>query len=293
MSTIFCGFRGLNYSSYQTSYAIDKYLLRTLLGAHAKVPLEHLYLEVAALPFSYVISSRRVLYMQTILKRPDEEIIKQIYKCQIENPVPGDWCILLNEDFDKIDVHMTDNQIEMMSEQDYKKLIKSKTREAAFIYLQSLKESHDKVKINEYCNLKNPQEYIPSNNLSNTEKYILFGLRSHTIRGIKMNFTNMCPEKSLCPMCERSLDTQEHLLLCPVLQNILPLRKHVDYKQINGSVDQQETYVKIYKCYLQLCDELMGSSEETSLPGHYTGPVCPQAANRGPAKGCSTITGDG
>ena len=108
-----------------------------------------------------------------------------------------------------------------------------------------------------------------------------------------MNFTNMYPENSLCPMCERSLDTQEHLLLCPVLQNILPLRKHVYYKQINGSVDQQETYVKIYKCYLQLRDELMGSSEETSLPGHYTGPVCPQAANRGPAKGCSTITGDG
>ena len=62
-----------------------------------------------------------MLYIQTILKRPDEEIIKQIYKCPIENPVPGNWCILLNEYFDKIDVHMTDNQIEMMSEQDYKK----------------------------------------------------------------------------------------------------------------------------------------------------------------------------
>ena len=68
LSTIFCGFRGLNNPSYQTSYAIDKYLLRELLGAHAKVPLEHLYLEVEALPLSFVISSRRVLYMQTILK---------------------------------------------------------------------------------------------------------------------------------------------------------------------------------------------------------------------------------
>ena len=121
MSTIFCGFRGLNYSSYQTSYAIDKYLLRTLLGAHAKVPLEHLYLEVAALPFSYVISSRRVLYMQTILKRLNEEIINQVYKCHIEIPVPGNWCILVNEDFWLNNMHMTDNQIEMKSEQDYKK----------------------------------------------------------------------------------------------------------------------------------------------------------------------------
>ena len=58
-------------------------------------------------------------------------------------------------------------------------------------------------------------------------------------------------------------------------------------------MDQQETYVKIYKTYLQLRDEVMESSEETSLPGHYTGPVCPKAAGRGPAKGCSTTTGDG
>ena len=62
--------------------AIDKYLLRGLVGAHAKVPLEHLYLELADLPLSYVISAKRMIYLQTILKRPNEEIIKQVYKCQ-------------------------------------------------------------------------------------------------------------------------------------------------------------------------------------------------------------------
>ena len=201
--------------------AIDKYLLRGLLGAHEKVPLEHSYLEVAALPLSYVISLRRMLYMKTILNRRDKEMVKQAYKCQKENSVPGDWCILINEDFNKIYLHMTDNQIEMISEPDYKKLIKCKTREAAFIHLPSLKESHYVVQVNEYCNLKNPQEYITRNYLNNTEKYILFGLRSQTIRGIRMNFQKMYPENSMCPMCERSLDTQEHLLLCQVLQKIV------------------------------------------------------------------------
>ena len=53
-------------SNYQIEnlLAIDKYLLRGLLGAHAKVLLEHLYLKVAALPLSYVISSRRMLYIK-------------------------------------------------------------------------------------------------------------------------------------------------------------------------------------------------------------------------------------
>ena len=67
----------------------------------------------------------------------------------------------------------------------------------------------------------------------------------------------------------------------------------MDYKHINGSVDQQVSYVKVYKSYLELRDEVMGSTEETSLPGHHTGPVRPQAAGRGQARGCSTTTGDG
>ena len=105
---------------------------------------------MSALPLSYVISARRMLYIQTILKRHDKELIKQVYKYQKESPAPGDWCILINEDFDKIGVHMSDDQIETMSEKDYKKIIKDKTREATFIYLQLLKESHEKVRNNNY-----------------------------------------------------------------------------------------------------------------------------------------------
>ena len=42
---------------------IDKYLLRGLVGAHAKVPLEHIYLELAALPISYVLAVRRMIFL--------------------------------------------------------------------------------------------------------------------------------------------------------------------------------------------------------------------------------------
>ena len=261
--------------------AIDKYLLRGLIGAHAKVPLEHLYLELAALPLSYVISARRMIYLQTILKRSDEEVTKQVYKCQKKSPVPGDWCNLLKEDFDKINMHLTDEQIEEMPEKDYKRLIRLKTREAAFVYLQSLKESHDKVMINEYMDMKSPQSYITSRSLTNTEKSILFALRSQSIRGIKMNFPNMYSENSLCPMCERSPDTQQHLPVCTVLTNILPNKKHMDYTHINGSLEEQRDYVQVYKCYLELRDELIESSDSACLPGLHTGPMRPLAASRG------------
>ena len=148
------------------------------------------------------------------------------------------------------------------------------------MYLQSIKDGHDKVKTNVYDNLKNPQNYITSKILTNIEKSILFGLRSETIRGIKMNFSNMYSDNNLCPICERSPDSQEHLPLCPVLQSILPLEKHIEYSHIHGSVEQQKEYVEVYKQYLEIRDELMDSSGGPCLPGPYAGPLRPQAARR-------------
>ena len=104
--------------------AIDQYLLRGLVKAHAKVPLEHLYLETAALPIPYIVSARRLIYLQTILHRSDEEITKQIYLCQYDNPSPGDWCKLVEEDFTKIAVHMRREHISSIGSIEYKKIHK-------------------------------------------------------------------------------------------------------------------------------------------------------------------------
>ena len=90
--------------------------------------------------------------------------------------------------------------------------------------------------INEYNDMKCPQDYIRSRNITNTEKSILFGLRSPSIRSIRMNFPNMYSENTLCPICERIQDTQVNLPLCTVLTSILPSKKHMDYSlQLSSS----------------------------------------------------------
>ena len=90
---------------------IDKYLLKGLVKAHAKTPIEHLYLETASTPIPFIISARRLIYLQNILQRSDEEIIKKIYEHQKTNPSPGDWCHLVNKDFTNIGEHMAETQI--------------------------------------------------------------------------------------------------------------------------------------------------------------------------------------
>ena len=59
---------------------VDEHLLRSLVHGHAKTPIEFLYLETGAIPIRYVIGSRRICFLQTILQRKDGELTKRVLK---------------------------------------------------------------------------------------------------------------------------------------------------------------------------------------------------------------------
>ena len=61
---------------------VDESLFHKLLSAHSKTPSEALYLESGQIPLSYIWSSRRLMYLQCILKRDMTEITRQIYEAQ-------------------------------------------------------------------------------------------------------------------------------------------------------------------------------------------------------------------
>ena len=81
---------------------VDEHLLRSLLQCHAKTPLEFLFLETGSVPIRFIISSRRLIYLQTILRRDEEEITKRIFIEQQRNPCPGDYVKLIEKDFSQI-----------------------------------------------------------------------------------------------------------------------------------------------------------------------------------------------
>jgi hypothetical protein len=272
---------------------IDKYLLRGLVGAHAKAPLEHLYLEMAALPVSYVFSVRRMIYLHTILRRHENEITHKVYQCQKRSPLPGDWCTLVSEDFQKMDLNMSDEIIARMSEGDYRDIVKSKVKETAWKELETLKEGHSKVRDNIYLEYHHIQSYLKNRHITSRQSSIMFSLRSKTIRNIKANFPKQF-SSILCPLCEAHEDSQEHLLVCSVLQNILPLNNHVEYGHMRGTDEQQTKFLQVYEKYLQIRDELLDNSGlGSSLPGLYSGPVRPLAASTGLANGSDAASSCG
>ena len=65
---------------------VDEHLHRFLLGSHSKCATEMLYLETGSWPLRFKILQRRILFLQTILKRSDTELTKKVFLAQLADP---------------------------------------------------------------------------------------------------------------------------------------------------------------------------------------------------------------
>ena len=155
--------------------SVDEHLLRSLVKAHSKTPLEFLYLEAGAVPIRFIISSRRLIYLQTILKREDSELTKKIYKAQKNNPSKGDFTELVKADFALIGESPDETAVENSDKHSYKNFIKAKIKKAALKYLNEKKIAHSKVSSINYDELK-IQEYLTRPIFSDEEVNLLFAL---------------------------------------------------------------------------------------------------------------------
>ena len=70
------------------------------MQSHSKVQNEFLYLETGTLNVEQTLSCRRMMYLQTILNRSDEELTKRVYNAQKKNPLEGDWVKMVEKDFE-------------------------------------------------------------------------------------------------------------------------------------------------------------------------------------------------
>jgi hypothetical protein len=119
---------------------VDEHLLRSLVQGHSKLLLESLYLEAGAIPIRFLISSRRLMYLQTILKRDNDELVKRIFNAHKSDPCPGDFINLIKKDFAAIKEDNNEERVLQMTKNEHKKYVKSKIKDAAMEYLKQLQE---------------------------------------------------------------------------------------------------------------------------------------------------------
>ena len=125
---------------------VDECLLRGIFEAPSKTPKEALYLESGVQPIRFIIKSRRLIYLHHILTRKDSELISRILYAQKRKPVKGDWINLIDDDMKQMNIELEFEQIKKLSKIKYKKYVKQKIKHEAFKYLETIKQTHSKVK---------------------------------------------------------------------------------------------------------------------------------------------------
>ena len=123
--------------------------------------------------------------------------------------------------------------------------------------VSELKKKHSKVKFLSCAELK-PANYNQDSRFNTKEKQLLFKLRSKTL-DVKENFRGL-NNNPWCIACGLFPETQSHLLQCPQLviglkyPNLKTSRLNENF--IYGSIEQQQTIVKIYGDILEIRDNL-------------------------------------
>lgn len=251
---------------------VDEHLLRSLVKGQAKTPLEFIYLETGAIPIRFIISSRRLIFHQTILQREDKELTKRIYKAQKNDQTTGDFVKLLSEDFKLINRTQEDRRIQMTNRKAYKQQIKKDIKEAAFNYLTEKQKEHSKVKDIQYVSLST-QKYLLSPVFTNEEVRLLFALRSRGTE-CKSNFKQKYAHTNLlCFLCKAQNEDQQHILSCKVIQKEFKTDELsngiIKYEDIfSEEISKQKTVTSLFNKLFKIRNTLIEKMNSQEAPSN-------------------------
>ena len=165
---------------------------------------------------------------------------------------------LLDNNRKLLGLELSDEEIETLSKNKFKKFIQKKIGIFALFELNELKLKHKKSQYLQSSSFKTA-EYLVDSRFSRSEAQLLFKLRTQTLN-IKMNFQNQ-QSSTLCQICKLFPESQSHLLQCPKFVpnlKLLSLKTNVDENLIYGSVENQLIIVKIY---MEIRKEMLEENE--------------------------------
>ena len=238
---------------------VDKSYLRKLLNGHSKTPIEFIFSDAGCIPLRFVISYRRLMYWWHIMQLDKSELVYRVYAAQKTCPVIGDWVNLLEVDKQEFGIYLSDEEISQISKYKMKTMLKEKVCEVTVRYLNKLKSKHSK-SVGVHFTAGSVAPYLTDERFSQSERELLFKLRSKTLF-VKENFSHLYDGSSmLCDLCNLFPCTQKHVLQCPELSTSLIIDKsiQVDESDIYSDVDKQLLYVKIFKSFWDLRTQRIG-----------------------------------
>ena len=170
----------------KTLESADNELLRKVFNAHSKTAIELFFIETAKIPVRFILSKRRLLYLWTILRHNENELIQKAYNAQQVVQTKGDWFLMLNNERKKYGIELSDKEIAKMSKYRFKALVNKKVNIFAANYLKQKASTHDKsLRI-----LNGIKDNSVMRMLNKYDCQLLFKLRSMML-DVKSNFSNL------------------------------------------------------------------------------------------------------
>ena len=211
----------------------DLVLQENLLPTKGKVSKAFRYLELGIIPVRYIIMQKRLLFLKYLLGQNTETMLKQVYIELKKESRKGDFVDQVKRDLNEAEIKMEDSEINNMTENHWKNLVKKKIKELALknlIHENNTKEKTGNIKFDKL----EIRDYLKENRNTKLSQTI-FEIRSGTL-DIKC-WQKWKYEDNLCISCEEKEENMEHLLKCKRYGKEI---ENLDWKEIyKNETDKQ------------------------------------------------------
>ena len=197
---------------------LDRLLLIKIFGTKSSCPKEALFLESGAIPLGIIIKSRRLNYLNYLLKESPESMLSKFFLAQWNNEVKNDWTNQVRMDLEDFEIPVDLEYIKSKSKDSFKRLVKVKSLEFSLCELNLVKEKHSKMQSLFYPRLE-MQSYLKLKNMTPEDARLMFAYRVR-MADYSENFRGGAGPK-LCPLCDTHLDNQKLAFSCPELSQLL------------------------------------------------------------------------
>ena len=155
----------------------DEILLSKILGCDANASNAFKYIELGVYPICFELMKRKVIFLQYLLKQEKSSMVYKILDATQKNPSKNDFVKTCENYLKILEINLSFEQIEKLSQWSFKKMVKEKTVQAGFKYLMNEKQKQSKISHIKYDELK-IQEYLLDGNKNIEISKFVFKARS-------------------------------------------------------------------------------------------------------------------
>ena len=220
----------------------DVMVHRKILCDYGNPSKVFMFLELGTIPVKYVMMEKRLKFLRYILNESMTSMIRQVFEVQKLDSRKGDFCELIKKDLNDLNIEMNDEEIKSFSKSQWKKYVHTKTKSAAFDFLNEENKQKTRTKHIVFEDL-NTREYLVENK-STTLSKIIFSARAGII---DLKSLNEWKYNDLnCVMCEKAVENFDHFMSCEAYGNN-HMKVHWNKIFENDPEEQNEIAIEIQR----------------------------------------------